>query len=254
MGLDPDSSYIVVISGEESENTSGTYAYGDNLITPMPNPGDNGGSYFSYTYEGKAYTMRYVTVTAADNTDLSSSFSRPITYEAFPESWDELLQAVLCFCADAMTKVPIASILSLLVDVETDSNLRLLESEQLTIIGNCLWTLKYIQIYNFSEEVWVSAQSSEYADSKTFAVGYLYNAEENKSERFVGNESTFTTPSDNYHDPATCKEQAAYTYVNYPGTVYRDTTGDIDFYLRNEQGDIDDDGDGKPLCTLPHWK
>ena len=53
MMIEPNSYYIIVQEGENQ----------DNLVSPNK----SAGSSFSYTLNGKKYTMRYLTVTAADN-------------------------------------------------------------------------------------------------------------------------------------------------------------------------------------------
>ena len=68
MGLDPNGSYIVVISGGDGE-ASGNSAGANSRVRPETDlegpPGSTGNASFEYTQDGTTYTMRYVTVTSA---------------------------------------------------------------------------------------------------------------------------------------------------------------------------------------------
>ena len=252
IGLDPDGSYIITIGGENLET-----AYSNNgsrAIVPTPDWGDGDGT-FTYTTGGTTYTMRYLTVTAATESCLYRSFSHILSSDQFLETWREILFAGLAYAADAVIPIPIASIVSLLVDTSTNSNFSLLDNEDIVILGNTTWTLQYIQVYNSSESIWVSSQSSEYAQSRVYCAGYLYNSLTNTAERYVGNESVFGIYSPDYSQYSERKSAAVLAYLNGNGTaVLRDITGDIDFYLMNEEYAFNYCGEGNPLFTQPHWE
>ena len=252
MGLDPDGSYIIAISGEESDDSS---ASGINPRAMVPVEPDYGcGDSFTHTYNGTTYTMRYLTVTTTIESKLFRSFSYTLSSDQFSETWQEILFAGLAYSTDAVLKVPIASIFSLLIDINTDNNFELLDNEDVKILGNTTWTLQYIQIHNPTQDAWISAQSSEYAESRAYCSGYLYNSSTNKAQRYIGNESVFTTSSPQFNNYTQRKNIAVSAYLNYNGTaVLRDKTGDIDFYLMDETYSFNYCGDGNPLFTQPHW-
>jgi len=250
MGLDSDASYIITISGEE--NSAGNNARGPSLDVVVDQALDGGPTYFEYTYGGTTYKMRYVTVTAADQSSLSRSFHYYLTHEQFPETWNEILDAILMYTVDSLTEhVPIASIFSLMSDVFTDDNYVVLETNQLTISGNTLWTLKYIQVYDSNTGLWISSQSSESAESRALCHGYLYNESNNRSEFFVGNEAVFTRCSVLYNNASQRKLNAVQAYL--ARNISRDFTGDIDFYLKDSKNEISFTGSGQPLFTQLHW-
>lgn len=257
MGLDPNGSYIIVIEGEEDQTNNGNARLGDLILPPHEwDPGDapGGDNTFVYTYNGTNYMMRYMTVTATTESELFRSFSYTLTSEQFPETWNEILFAGLAYITDTVFVVPIASIFSLLVDINTDSEFELLDTEDIKILGNTTWTLQYIQIYNSNENVWVSAHSSETAESRAYCTGYLYNTSSNRAERYVGNESVFSTYSADYNNTNKRKNDAVIAYLNGNGTaILRDVTGDIDFYLMDETYEFNYCGEGNPLFTQPHW-
>ena len=252
MGLDSDSSYIIVISGEEDSTSK--HARGPNPnIGNVEAPDGGGDTLFEHTYNGETYYMRYVTVVATEESRLFRSFEYTLTYDKFPEVWSELLNAGLAFATGAATKVPIGTILSLLMDVHTDSNFRLLNNQQIVVLGNTTWTLKYIQIYNMRDRIWVSAQSTETAESRLFCAGYLYNCTTNQAERFIGDESVLTKKATHYDDQQRHKNDAVRAYLMENGTIARDITGDIAFYLMDDEYEFNYCGEGEPLFTQPHW-
>ena len=258
MGLSKNSSYIVVISGEDSSNSNNPNSRLGNIPEyDLIDPGGGGPPSFEHTYNGKTYSMRYVTVTAAEDSNLDIPFSYTIKHSEHSEVWDELLEASLYYAADAFLDNGIlGTIISLLTNTTNDSNLHLLESGQVTVIGDTLWTLRYLQVFDKDTNTWVNGQSSEYATSSTFCAGYLYNSETNTSERFVGEETVFTVYSPYYYSATQQKNDAVLGYLAYTGgygSIVRDITDDISFYLIDESEHLVGNGNGTFLFAIPHW-
>lgn len=251
MGLDRDSSYIVIISGEYSNNSNTASNITPRAIVPAPDPG--GGGPFTYTYNGTTYTMRYITVTAAQESNLKKDFSYSFNKNQFSENWATIHEAIISYCVDSASRVPIASILSLMTTLANDGNFRILDSDQLTILGTTNWTLRYVQIYDEGKSQWISSQVSEYANSQCRCAGYLYNAATNTSQFYSGHETAFKTYSELYRNLAQCRIDAVVAYTHSNGAIQRDETGDIDFYITNPSGDVNYCGNGQVFFTQPHW-
>lgn len=196
MGLDPNGSYIMVIHGEEPAVGGNSTSW----VTPNPEivqpPDDGGGSeFFSHTYNGQTYWMRYVTITSFQVADLRSNSVYILSQSEFPEFWSEIGDAFISFGIDELSKVPFASIFSLLGAVTTDSNHIILEDDDIVIISTSIWTLDRIQIWNFEENDWKTAQESAYANSGAYATGYIYDSETHTATPHTGEEITGTTYS-----------------------------------------------------------
>ena len=98
LGITNNGSYIVVISGEDSTARSGS---GRAIV---PQPGDGGaGSSFVYSYEGVNYTMRYVTVTAAETGFHRSNYVDLKAKLTTNEYYDMLVSGIKAMIYQAVT-------------------------------------------------------------------------------------------------------------------------------------------------------
>lgn len=229
LGLDPDCSYIVVISGEESENTNGARGYGDNLITPSPWPDDGGdGNLFSYTYEGTTYTMRYLTITADDDPAYAKADFYNCLHSNALDNIENSLNAIIFVSADYIlnTFAPIylgtiASICGLsLVDFGTASH------STLILNGGASWTRTYTQVWNGYYESWANGSCVEYVETLSFVSGMYYDRTLNRMKSVPNDESEATLYSEHYYDMTWRKEEAAKSY--YHATTY-DVVGPVKF-------------------------
>ena len=246
--LDPAGSYIVVISGEDAEENisnsktrgSPDFSYEDDL---------EGASSFTHTYNGVTYHMRYVTVTSAQR-----SYMRvDSTYNLQPSMWAaeagmDIFNTVLAAGADSLTsRVPIGTIFSLMTDWMIDDNYTELEPDTITIHAGTIWTCSTIQVWNTRFERWDTTQASAYAVSSAKCAGFLYNAETNSLEWKEGIIKSNTQHSPKYYNDTQRKTDAAQAFVS--GNASYDRTGDIDFYLEDENGNIVYEANGYPLFT-----
>jgi hypothetical protein len=233
MGLDPNGSYIVVISGEDSDDSNNTRAFGDNLITPMPEPGE-GGSTFEYTYEGATYTMRYVTVTPVYSSTLTRQLTFGVEYAYNSSKWGSIFNAVFTYVIDSKTgKIPVTTIASLLSDIYPNSLPAAQSYHGFVITGATTWTLRFIEVYDGDE--WFSSQCSEYAITTWEPTHYVYNASSGGHDPIRSEMVTFRTDSEYYGDMAYCKELAA-EYFSLR-TRMLDFTGNIRISLADLTGE-----------------
>lgn len=229
MGLDPDGSYIVVISGEESDNAIGTYAYGDSFITPTPWPSEGSGS-FKHTYDGVTYTMRYVTVTAATNNLLGmvSSVELLDKYDV-EDAWNSLNLPITIMSSLGLLPYT-GTIYSLFSAIIPDIDSPLYQS--LIYQGASNWTIKYIQIYDSDDAQWELCGGVEYVTMRHTLINTYYNPSSNSYETETTTEALPTIYSRYYNDLETAKDTAAEAYSrNYCSF---DTVDDVEYLLDQE--------------------
>lgn len=173
MGLDSDSSYIIVISGEEDSAAN-------HARIPNPNVGnvqapDGGPTQFEYTYGGTTYTMRYVTVTSVDDSSYRKSSSHDLLATYSDSVLDRLLEAGTTAYLDALNKyIPFGTLASILGLQNYLNRYRTSESS-LSYFACTTWTRSYIQVWNNFYEDWTNASCAEYVKMEAKISGYLYN-------------------------------------------------------------------------------
>ncbi len=242
MGLDPNGNYIMIVGGEELEPASIT-----NPTTPSPFPeqdifgDDEDNSNFYYTQDGITYLMRYVTLTSADSDTLwKYTEYRLSDAKNFSEYIDDILSHGFSYAvsrvADKITdKIPLVSILDLLIDIHDDTPLTLVDSNSITIRAGTTWTQSYLQIWNEEDAVWHTCQFSSYARSLIKCdSSLLLDKEKNEFISPESLECSFYTYSAQYFEPAQRKASAVLGYEL--GARIRDRTGDIHFYVDTTSG------------------
>lgn len=171
IGLNPNGSYIIVISGEDESNANSRAGGNFDQIIWDDGGGNDQESSFTHTYNGKTYSMRYVTVTAADNEEFGMT-----------SDFKNLLQ--MCNLGNLLSNlnVPIAvlssfrklshlgtiySLITAATSLEPSTRTKSLEFK-----GSSNWTVKYIQVYNADESTWQFRSSTEYVTMR-----YTYHYE-----------------------------------------------------------------------------
>ena len=208
MGLDPNGSYIVTISGEDSSNTNHTRGIGDNLITPTPDPGHGGGTTnFMYTYNGVTYHMRYVTVTPAEIGEFGL-ISDPI--DLIDKYGADDLAASLAIPITILSSLGVlpftGSLYSLIFSdiLNADS----IASTKLEYTGKTNWTVTYTQVYNFSDSTWNMRTGIEYVTMSYDIVHRYYDSSENRMVTDVVDELYGIVYSQHYNSKEYMKYRA----------------------------------------------
>ena len=229
MGLDPDGSYIVVISGENGSGRSNTSTR-DLILPPHewedPSDGDNT---FLYTFRGVTYTMRFFIVTCANDSRLGTISEYNIVDTNSPT--EEILNIIdaVFWCGVGSTMGIVADVFSLVADLCADGNYSELNAKGLTIRASTAWVYDHIQVWNASENSWHTAQRSAYAISSVNLYTNRYNAGTNIFRMYEGESQEFTIYSPNYNFPISRRTDAVAAFIN--GTQAYDDTGNIRFYM-----------------------
>ena len=256
MGLDPNYSYVIVISGENPEqpaSTGGRSTYGLNPRPEQDEAPDGGGgnSSFEYTHNGITYKMRYFTIAGASNSNLQVRSTHNIPGTDWRDSIaTDLLSTYLFTMADVIAHgIPIGTFASLLLDQAQDDNYTQLEPGDITVHAATTWNLQVIQILNETNSQWSSVQCSAYAISQARCAGYIYDhiASPNSAIWCNGVEQSVTNTSPLYYNYTQRNLNAVNAYINR-GKSY-DETGNINFYLGNEDGEIVYESDSNSLFT-----
>ena len=237
MGLDPNGSYIVTISGEDSTANPNSRAYGDNLITPTTDPGSepSGGTLFLYTYEGITYNMRYVTVTLADTSmPLKQDFVFEVTKAENSSTWNSIFDAVFGIVLDEVLGdyAAIAPSANSAVNKVLGKPATVQNFTGFTITGSTVWTLQYIEVYNFAESEWYPAQRSEYAISACTPLIWVYDSSQQSLTMEEGSLTSFRTYSELYNDLESRKRIAAECYKDRTPD-FEDSTDEITFCVKD---------------------
>ena len=256
MGLDPNSSYVVVIGGEypsgvpaENSQLPARMAPGADMIQ-LPSYGDDA---FAYTYEGTTYYMRYVTVASDASKDLRKSTAYTLQeieeLAVFSESvLSALADVTIGYIGEKVEDLtPIISFVSFLADWLESRNPEVyvpLGDNTLTAFATTVWTFSYIQVLDQTTSTWKTMQASSYATSRLTCAGYLYNTKIKDYEWVASNEVKTTTYSVYFNYPATRWEKAIKAYQDDELTY--DCTGDIYFNFYSSIG-TSIKSDGSPL-------
>ncbi len=211
MGLDPENSYIVVISGENN-NPGLSRAYD---MTP-----------FEFTYNGHTHTMRYFIVfsyddyhlTQASNVQLINSNNWTIVENAFNA-------AVTAIADNVAGGIPFGTVLSICGLNLVNFN----HTQQTTLVmfAGTNWTRLFTQILDDGSDTWVSWSVVEYAVMSSYFGGQYYDVTHNRYVQVPDDECVKTIYSPHYNDMTWRKQQAAigWTY----SFARKESTGDIQY-------------------------
>ena len=231
MGLDPDGNYIVVINGgtAETQASAGARVSPDMGFDQV----ENGDGYpATYTYNGVTYSVRYITVTSEDDSDLKDSVDYYVREKgSIPEAWAELAEFTITSGADALTRFPVLSVLSLLIEMSDDSTVTPMEPGDLMVHAKTSWTRYFIQVQSIHDDIWYTRQCSESALSVVHLSGWVQDKASDDEFWFHGSKSQFMTYSPDYHN---INDRLHYAMIcNAHGGISHDSA-DVTFYFDGE--------------------
>lgn len=232
LGLDPDGSYIVVIRGEDTPKGSGIAPKSGSLLAPQVQNSVNSNSSFTYTWGNYTLTMRYVTVTANDNSRYAQADACSLLNDSSnSELIEQTLNTTIAYVLDLIGSfIPIGTVLSL-------SQIKFVSINQvsrttLDLHAGANWTREYTQVYYESSDTWLSRSSVDYVQLTTLISGLYYDAAENRFIPISQSESNVYAYSQYYHDYAWRKQMAARGW--YYSVSYNDYSGDVYVYYADE--------------------
>lgn len=219
IGLSRDGSYIVVTDTADPEST----------ISPYSTKGNS----YNYTYNGKTYKLRSLTITAAD-TDVYLKIADPVNL-INSKSKDIIVNAMnatLSAAADAVSgKLKLGTLASILgvgvSDVSTNNKVTL------NLNFGASWTRKFTQVYDSSHKTWVSGSSVEYVYANAYLSGQYYNATKNKVCKQDSKEVSKKFNSSKYSNASWQKKQGVIGYIH--SVVNYDTTGSVYAYYNGKK-------------------
>lgn len=229
MGLDLDSSYIIVISGEEDSAAN-------HARIPNPNVGnvqapDGGPTYFEYTYGGTTYSMRYVTVTSLQDASYRKSSSHDLLDTYFDSVLDRLLEAGTTAYLDALHKfIPFGTLASILGLSDYLNRYETSESS-LNYFACTVWTRSYIQVWNNFYEDWTNASCVEYVDMQSKISGYLFDKKTGQYIDVDDKQINKREHSNDYYNYEQRKFDAVVGYTLH--SVECDVVGSISYYYND---------------------
>lgn len=257
LGLDPNSSYVVVVSGENPATQSNSSGNPNSRMKDFPTQENLSGSAdntFTYTEEGVTYTMRYITITSSDaysdlfveavcmlsSVDYADEIGGILIEYTLDVACEKVIEHVLEEAVDLIPYVgTICSLVSLAADVQeavSADPFTVINHDTLVFFSATAWTRRYIQVYDTLSGTWQTAQCSSYAVSKAhFDGGYYYDPVDNEPIRLMGIIKDTTTYSPYYHSVIQQHARAVEGY-KYDCILY-DCTGNIDFFLSNPNAD-----------------
>lgn len=247
MGLVSDGSYIITIHDENYDNNIANGVNPDVTID-QPDEDSGGNGTFTYTYNGTTYTMRYMTV-ASTGTYMQDQGD----YKLTPSDWwgdatTSFLPNLFVTATDHATKkFHLGTIASFLLDLMGSSNYTRLQPNTLTIISQTNWDCDILQIWDDYSSQWKSAQVSARAISTSYSTGLIYDPDIRKHITYVGDSYVLQTTSPKYTNYSQRKLDAVSAYTR--GAKSYDPTGDIEFYLGNEEGEIVYTSGNSPIFT-----
>ena len=209
MGLNLDGSYIIVIHGDASNANNTTNGIGSRAI--VPNPGLGGGTtYFNYSYNGKSYSMRYVTVTPAENSALRQNSDVELLEGCTSAQKANALNNILTYLSLIPNLSVTTTFLSLLLSVLPNAESTVPDS--IDFRAYSIWNTTYTQVYDSAAAKWRMSTCVEYA-KRDYDIQYsFYDPEANRYGQTYKTASFPNVYSEHYSDWEYMKQVAAISF------------------------------------------
>ena len=242
MGLNPDSSYVVVISGEDPAAQSNANARAIDPPTADNLDGDiSSGTSFLYHSDGSTdYLMRRITITAANDSGYLFSDEHDLINDSSSiEFIERILNHIISTYLDDKSGCSLGTILGLLgvdfVDIAPSQYCTI----KLYVGANRSRTYTQVFHYDASKEsggTWVSHYSVEHARVATHVHGQYYDSAIDGFVSYTSPDAIKHFYSENYYNHTAQNEfAAAYAYDN---SMVDELIGDIYVHLTDAQGNI----------------
>lgn len=205
IGIRRDYSYLILVGAPDIE-------YGINSV----------GGEFSHSYGGKTYTLRHLTVTAADD----PAYGKATTVNVL----DSKVRDVINNCLNTAITAYIGSISSALGTVASIAGLDIskistAQKSTLNMNGASNWTRVFTQVKGTYG--WMNGSEVEYARATSYMSGHYYSSSINGYVSVARNDRTAYRYSSNYNNAAWRTDQAVLGYLN--SQTYWNVVGDIKY-------------------------
>lgn len=213
IGLDREASYMLVVNGAE--------------VTPY----GTAGSQFSYTYGGKTYTMRYLTVIYTDD-EAWSNYYQFTEIDLLKNPTLSALQSFLNTGIQLYTgsKGGTVQNIGTLVGTAIDSyNTTTAAKFSMDFTCYSIWTRVYTQVWSSYDQVWSYGSSVESVKVDAHVDGYKYKPAINAVEGYKKTVVDTTKYSSRYSDTTWRKQQAAIAAASSSPCI-SDKTGNISYH------------------------
>lgn len=209
IGVTPQHAYTIIVGGENVTRGSA-------------------GSSFTYTYNGKTYTMRYLTV-KADDDEATPYYQQAATVNLLNSSLKSVIEncinkAVIAYVS--YINKPLGTIAAICGLKITDFGMAGTSTLDLNVSAN--WTRVFTQVWSSSDQAWAFCSCVEYVQTFSYCSGTYYSSKTNRMEKVGEHESRETIYSQNYSDNSWRKSRAAMSYASASTCIY-DKTGDVSF-------------------------
>lgn len=210
MGIQKDSSYIVIV--------------GD-ISTEMTQRIGSAGASYPHTYGGVTYNLRDVTVTTAD----SSNYTQVSTKDLLERRSDAIIEGMINATVSAYaTAVGVPAIFGTIGSITGLTAIHFSSSKSTSAIlhAGSSWTRIFTQVWDNGYNSWVQGSSVEYVNKTCYVNGLRHDSTSNKCIPYTSNNKTNTSYSPNYSDKTWRKDNAV---VSYRGAlpIIRDSVGDV---------------------------
>lgn len=212
ISLKKDSVYLILIEGDNSSSRS--------YSSPS----------FSYEYNGNIYSLRRLSVTAADNGDYERSDHKDVLKTNSKKLLENCLNTLVSAYISSVSKTlgTVASICGLnITDFDTSSESTMICN------GAVNWTRVYTQVYSYGYDEWMNGSCVEYVNTYCNFSGFYYDAETNSMLQVPENKKNTTVYSSKYNNNTWKNQQAIINVINSNGVNY-DMTGDVNLYYGNK--------------------
>lgn len=230
LGIPADGSYVVVISGEDEETGNGasTRAF-DPPHIGGEEPGLGTG--FTYTQDGTTYNMRYVIVTADENSALGVTDDVDLLDKMNIDTLMGVAEILITVYSLAGDYLGVGTVTGLLAGFVFDGAHA--ENEKLEFWGGAAWTITYLQIYDATDQVWHTRASYEYVTPSYTVIHMYFNTQLKKYETYTESDDLELFYSEHYSDTTWLKQRAV--LANTYGTFYNDAVDSIIYKYKGEQ-------------------
>lgn len=220
LGLDTNGSYIIVVSGNSDNEVLSTTSDAEFGTPRTP---------FSYTYNGNTYTMRYLTVTAADSPAYAQTDTVNLLQTNSLNLIENCLNTILYAYLDAVSPISFGTLASIcglsIVDFSSSG------TSTLALQAGSSWTRIFTQVWSPYYEWWASGSCVEKVTMVSQITGLYYDASLNQHVSIPNNTCSRTQRSENYLE---FDWRKIYAILGYQQSIrYFDLTGDIEYTYNN---------------------